>query len=260
MSTVAGISAAYPPAAHGQAIVTYGVSVGRAAGAGAAAGTGAAGILDKLGRTTADAASHEAKGKPGVKANPEPVRKPASPNAITIGGNKSAGAVEETGTMRTASGISIAGLAGSTRGSAESENAAAEAGEVPASAAPSDPASPLGEPEGFRLPEVPLPEPAPIAAAAQRRAATPAPAPAIAQGIAPKPAVSPTVRTSDADSSTITAGMPIEEVIKLLGQPLMRLSGVEGSEYDERYVFLAASGSKLTILARDGLVVAVSAD
>jgi hypothetical protein len=280
VGAVIGLSVASVPAARGQAIVTYGVSVGRAAGAGAAAGTGAAGVFDKLNKTTANAANHEASAKPGVKANPEIVPKPASPNAITIGGNKSADAAEKPGILRTASGISIAGLAGPKAADAGYRNEPGEVGDNHNSTSLEQPADSFSEPAGFRQPEVPLPDPAPVASAAPRPSQAPtavaatapavrhefeasranprsasegAPARVIADGITPKTA-------STVGQGTITPGTPIQDLIKLLGQPLMRLSGIEGTEYDERYVFLTASGSKLTILAKGGLVLTVIVD
>jgi hypothetical protein len=145
----------------------------------------------------------------------------------------------------------------------------------------------LSEPEGFRLPEAPLPEPAPDSAASPHRSeaaatvseappnvrdgrktldANPAkqassppktPALVIAEGITSKGAPA---TSAGAAPFTITAGTPIQDVIKLLGQPLMRLSGVAGADYDERYVFVTANGPKLTILTKDGLVLRVTAD
>ena len=286
VGAVIGISAACFPTARGQAVVSYGVSAGRAAGAGAAAGTGAAGIFDKLNRTTADAATHEAKAKPAVKTNPALVPRASSPNAITVGGSKTADAPGESGVVRTASGISIAGLTTLKPGNGSSRHETAEAGDIPDSASAAQPANPFAEPDGFRLPEVPLPDPAPIALAPQspedipagvskmsrggqdevetHAAAprTPLPSPAktpalvVAQGITSKAGAPATSATPP----TISAGTAIQDVIKLLGQPLMRLSGVEGADYDERFVFLTAGGMKLTILAHDGLVVKVIAE
>ena len=273
--------------ARGQAIVTYGVNAGRAAGAGAAAGTGAAGIFDKLNKTTSKAARHEAKGKQHPKPSPESARKPASPNAITIGGASSASGFGESGTVRTSGGISIAGLAAPKPANAEGINTSAEISNAPDSAGSVQAANPRSEPEGFRLPEVTLPDPAPsVAVQTYRREAaatlsgapthtqnspvTPGAGPAkpvrpmpktpalvIAEGIAPKDASTP---GAPATPLTIQAGMPIQDVIELLGQPLMRLSGVEGAGYDERYVFLTANGPKLTVFTKDGLVLKVTAE
>jgi hypothetical protein len=280
VGAVIGLSVASVPAARGQAIVTYGVSVGRAAGAGAAAGTGAAGVFDKLNKTTSDASKHEAKGKLGVTANSELAPNASTANAIAVGGNSSARVTGDSATVRTASGISIAGLARPKAADTVSRNEPGEVGDNHNSTSLEQPADSFSEPAGFRQPEVPLPDPAPVASAAPRPSQAPtavaatapavrheieasranprsasegAPARVIADGITPKTA-------STGGQGTITPGTPIQDLIKLLGQPLMRLSGIEGTEYDERYVFLTASGSKLTILAKGGLVLTVIVD
>lgn len=290
-AAVIAVSAAGFPTARGQAIVTYGAGLGRAAGAGAAAGTGAAGIFDKLNKTTANAAGHEAKGKPGVKHAPPLAPKPASPNAIAIGGPKPGNAAGDSSTARTTSGISIAGLTKPKPANDGNGSATGEAAVGHESASLAQPAHPLTEPDGFGPPEASLPDPAPPASVIHRRgtgarptpetaqaghhevdapaadtapakttgphsAPSTIPAPVLADGITSKAAA---LRPS-AGPVTIAVGTPIQEVIKLLGQPLMRLSGIAGTDYDEHYVFLTLSGAKLTVLAHDGLVLRVISD
>ena len=293
------LALAYAPLAAGQAIIGYGINVGRAGTAGAAtgaAGAGAAGIFKRL-KGTLDA---ESETKPSQASTTErkpefdkaPVEKPEESAA-----NRPAKPVfKSSGEVKTESGVKISGLTPVTapRRWAEPEPAQAwvpmPPGPAPSAPAPAPsqasasaagaPSASAGNPE-----PAPASAPAPAAAASgdgadglpvvergvshpgitQARIATVYPnRPPRATQTTPQADVGsePTVGPEPAGYSVveIIEGTLISDVIERFGKPLMRMVGIPRDGYSEKYLFRAPDGSRFAVLALDGRVVRVLAD
>ena len=266
----------------GQAIVGYGINVGRAGAAGAgagAAGAGAAGIFKKLGnRMEADSKSsgHRTARTAQPEFDPEDLeaKKP----------EREEPAFDNSGTMKTKSGVKISGLsarrASPTRvryaarpydyapsaGSAETTTAAPSAAAAPQpatgavsaqdaeaddSAAPEATATEsAGSPSTESADVSPQEQPTSTASVlnARRDRAAPKGTDAVLTPEAQK------FLEVDSEIADIAIGTPIEDLISRFGKPLFKMVGLGAQGYNEKYIFRAPDGRRFTVFAQDGAV------
>ena len=283
------------PFAAGQAIVGYGINVGRAGAAGAAAGTagaGAAGIFKNLQKTLN--AEPEKKPSQGSTARRKPefdktdLKKPQDVPTNT----RAKSASRSSGQVKTKSGIKISGITVSRSAprrwavpepafhdeattppdpSASQPNPSLSSASQPApSAPPATDANPeattlseplAASPEGGEAADSPQAQPAGSPGVLDARVATAYPNSPQA-GAQVDAGDEPSGTTMPATDSTvgIFEGTPIDRVIERFGKPLLRMAGIPSNGYSEKYIFRTADGSRFTVLVQDGKVVRVLFD
>lgn len=296
LSLGAALALAYSPLAAGQAIIGYGINVGRAGAAGAATGAtgaGAAGIFKRLN----DTLTAEPENKPSQAATTE--RKPefdkdAEPRAAAAAGQAKS-VFKSSGEVVTKSGVKISGLVPVTGPRRWVEPEPAAQAWVPMPAAPAVSAPPPA-PSRPSTAAVGAP-PAADTEAANDTEATAAPATggegstaaertqqvgsrssilqarrATAYPNRPHVAIPATAQTGAASepigaskpaghpAAEIFEGEPITLVIERFGKPLMRMVGIPRDGYSEKYLFRAPDGSRFAVLTQNGKVVRVLAD
>ena len=122
-SLVFTVAAALPSSLSGQAMVGYGIMVGRAGAAGVATGAGAAGIFSKLGSTTKQAADQSPSGVARGR-QPEFGEDDLKPTVIKLNTGSKSGATATSGKRKMSSGVTISGIPASRGRSAGSQAAA----------------------------------------------------------------------------------------------------------------------------------------
>ena len=287
----------YAPFAAGQAIIGYGINVGRAGAAGAAAGAagaGTAGIFKNLqGTLTREPEKKPSQGST-VQRKPEfdkadlerPKDAPTDTRAKPV--------FQSSGQVKTKSGIMISGMTASRPAprrwaepvpvvydgvptppdpSASQPNPSRPSASQPALGAPS---ATDADPEAAALSEPPAASPAggheeADSPPAQQAASHPGVLDARMATVYPNSPQAgaqvsvenePSGATMPAtDSITgIFEGTPIDRVIERFGKPLLRMAGIPSNGYSEKYIFRAPDGSRFTVLVQDGKVVRVLAD
>ena len=256
----------------GQAMIGYGINVGRAGAAGAgagAAGAGAAGIFRKLGDRMAGEDSNASGNRTARTAQPEFDPKDLENRKA----ERESPAYSTSGTVKTESGVRISGL--STRRASPTR--------VRYAARPYDyaPAGPGPTPTSAPSAGV-APQPAPATAGTQNAAAPPAAPAATSQAEVSTPpqvqsegpsvlnarqggstptatdaALTPDVQRFlevDSQIADIAMGTPIEDLIARFGKPLFKMVGLGGQGYTEKYIFRAPDGRRFTVFAQDGAV------
>ena len=258
----------------GQAIIGYGINVGRAGAAGAgagAAGAGAAGIFRKLGDRMAGDDSKASGNRTARTAQPEFDPKDLE-NAKA---ERELPAYSTSGTVKTESGVRISGLSsrrasptrvryaarpydyapagsGATATTVPSESAAVASQPEPAVASTQNVAATPAAPAATSQAEVSTPP--------QAQAAGPSVLDARQSGSTPTAtdaALTPDVRRFlevDSEIADIAMGTPIEDLIARFGKPLFKMVGLGGQGYSEKYIFRAPDGRRFTVFAQDGAV------
>ena len=280
---MACVGLALPPATYGQAVIGYGINVGRAGAAGVGAGAGLAGVFSKVNQPLKKAGQEGAsRSQTGKQAGPQ------FDNDKVPKGNGQA-KVGADGKLKLKGGATIAGLRSSPR-VARSSQLSTEARAVASSeaaksyspaATPAPGPSPSAAPATItpELSEVESASPNPtaddLAATDTQVAAESSDSPATAEKDVTTPAsnrgvLSPIVGSTDpAESGTgeelagkegtivIAVGDKVADIIARLGKPTMVLKGIGGNGYNEKYTFRKPDGSKFTVLALHGTVTAV---
>ena len=284
------------PFAAGQAIIGYGINVGRAGAAGAAAGAagaGAAGIFKNV--QGALTRKPERRASQGSTAQREPefdkrdLEKPKDAPTDT----RAKLASRSSGEVKTKSGIKISGITVSRSAprrwavpepafydeaptppdpSASQPNSSLSSASQPA---PSAPPATDANPEATTLSEPLAASPEGGDEAADSPQAQPAGSPGVLDarvatvypnspqaGAQANAGDEPSGTTMPATDSTvgIFEGTPIDRVIERFGKPLLRMAGISSNGYSEKYIFRAADGSRFTVLVQDGKVVRVLFD
>ena len=281
---VACVGLALPAATYGQAIIGYGINVGRAGAAGVGAGAGLGGVFSNMKRPIEQAGqAGTGTSQTGKKAGPQ------FDNDKIPKGNGQA-KVGADGKLKLKGGATIAGLSPSPRlarssqlsteaRAAASNSAAAEYTPAPTPApGPSPSAAPATiTPE---LSEVESASPNPtdndLAGTSGQVPAESSDSSATAEQALTTPGsnrgVLRPIIVSASDSAenssggegagkegtiVIAAGDKIADLIARLGKPTMVLKGISGNGYNEKYTFRKPDGSKFTVLALHGTVTAV---
>ncbi len=258
---IAPLGLALPSAAWGQAIIGYGINVGRAAAAGAGAGAGLGGVLSKVNQPISKAAQEGASAsQTGRPAGPE-FDNDKVPASVTVSkGNKKA-AVGADGKLKLKGGATIAGLSRSPRVARSSELSP----EVSEAASSSEPTA------SYDPAPTPAVGPSPAAASAPAPGPSPAPATATAQvsegePASPKPAEKDLAATSEpaAEGSSATSATAqqartapagnrgvLSPVTAASSDPVENGSGEEIADVEETIV--VAPGDKVAdLIARLG--------
>ncbi len=256
--------------AHGQAIIEYGISVGRAGAAGTAAGAtgaGIAGIFSKLDSRL----SEQPKTQSGARtAQPEfdsesLERRPPSfstsgttvetSSGVRISGHPSTPApvmptryqARSLDYEPAASAASPASSAGDLIAAQPEPSAAPVEGEAEPAAA----AAPASTPESQETPQPAAGQPVAVTGARTGTAGNTAPAEKTAIGT--DPALRRLLEI-DSEIADIPEGTSIEDVIARFGKPIFKMAGLPGQNYSEKYIFRTADGRRFTVFTRDGLV------
>ena len=275
---------ALPISAYGQAIIGYGINVGRAGAAGVGAGAGLGGMFSKVNQPLKKAGQEGAsRSQTGKQAGPQ------FDNDKVPKGNGQA-AVGADGKLKLKGGATIAGLRPSPRiarsWQLSTETHAVASSEVAESYSPAP--TPAPGPSSSASPEKTTPEssevesasPNPadndlagtsgqVAAESSDSSATAEQAPTTSASN--RGVLSPIV-VGSADSAenssgregagkegtiVIAVGDKVADLIARLGKPTMVLKGISGNGYNEKYTFRKPDGGKFTVLALHGTVTAV---
>jgi hypothetical protein len=258
LSLIVAAGAALSVSAHGQTILEYGINAGRAGTAGAASGAGAAGILSTLKGTMSEAdRASQPRQQPQTEAKETEKEQekektqqakaktdePKRPVSWDLGSNEP---------LRTSSGIVISGHGGTRR-------------PAPSKAPKNSEPTPVSEPETLAAapaepvtPDI-LEEPQPAGTATETAASEARWGTHLkVRGVTEARTEGSAEENSESNESAlaeIPAGTPVEKLIERFGKPVMTLKGIAGREYDEKYVFEAPDGKRLTVLALAGKVV-----
>ncbi len=265
----AGLTASGP--LYGQAMIEYGVGIGRAGTAGAATGAGAAGIFSGLKGSVDQAAKKPGAAQPRQataeeleKAKKAEKESKSEKAAETKPGEekeeKAAAPVSwDAGTLTTSSGFVISGLQRRPTRAAYGPSSSGPVVQVASAETPqassSDPAAPIaadsvapaqsGSGAGHASSSSGVFQPI-VTQFGDARVEAPQP------GAAPKDAKSAAV--------DIPIGTPVDELLKRFGQPLLALTGISGESYTEKYVFKMPDGARVTVLSVDGKVTTVAVE
>ena len=264
VSLAAGLAASGP--LFGQAMIGYGIGVGRAGAAGAATGAGAAGIfsgvkgtLDQPDPKQDPAAARQATADEIEKAEIEKAKKKEEETSESAkSGQKDqqapAAATWDSGTLTTSNGFVISGLQrrptrsgypptapgpvvkieGSTP-PASGDAAAAEEGSEAAQAGEARRTGPSGVFEPIVMSFGTARQDSPQGASANGSTSAPL-------------------------SLEIAAGTPIADLVMRFGEPVLALTGISGEDYTEKYVFRTPEGVRLTVLSVAGRVTSFAVD
>lgn len=254
----------------GQAMIGYGINVGRAGAAGA--GAGATGIFRKLSNRM-DGNSNPSGHRTARTAQPE-----FDPKDLeNMKAEREEPAYSTSGTVKTEGGVRISGLSSRRASPTRVRYAARPYDYEPTGSGPAATPAPSAAVAS-------QPQPAPAAGDAQIAEATPAAPPATGQAEVEVSAQSqaqsagPSVLSARQGSSTPTAvdaaltpelrrllevdseiadiavGTPIEDLIARFGKPLLKMVGLGGEGYSEKYIFRAPDGRRFTVFAQAGVV------
>ena len=265
------VGLALPAATYGQAIIGYGINVGRAGAAGVGAGAGLAGVLGKVNQPIKKAGQEGAsRSQTGKKAGPQ------FDNDKVPKGNGQA-KVGADGKLKLKGGATIAGLRPSPRiarsWQLSTETHAVASSEVAESYSPAP--TPAPGPSSSASPEKTTPELSEVESASPNPtdndlAGTTAQVPAessdssaTAEQALTTPAsnrgvLSPIIvsASDSAENSSgregageegtivIAVGDKVADIIARLGKPTMVLKGIGGNGYNEKYTFRALPGFK----------------
>jgi hypothetical protein len=241
--------------ASGQAMVSYGHGVAKAAGAGAAVGGGVGGVLTGLGNPLSSAAGRRggtSKGSVTVQRQTVPVRRDAvtwdvprqgfgTPAPLPlIGGVRANGATDpnwQPTLLEPSQNLAVisASWGGPSDAEAEASTEVADAEQPPAGID----AEVAAEPKQ-NLPIV-------VRSSGQGGAAAGKRAEAQLGSAAPV-----------AIPEGVEVGASIDELLKKLGRPYLSVRGIAGEGYTDQYVFQLPDGGHLVIYVLDGLVAHVS--
>ena len=287
---IAPFGLALPTVAWGQAIIGYGINVGRAGAAGAAAGVGLGGVFSKVNQPLKRAGQEGAgASQTGKQAGPE-FDNDKVPATVSVSKGNEKAAVGADGKLKLKGGTTIAGLSPSPRVarsaqlSTEAREAASSSGATgsynpgptpaPAlrpSAAPAtktpelsaaEQASPKPTEKDLAATSGQVADESPTGSATAEQAQT---TPARKRGV-----LSPIVGSTDPaengagkevagkeETALIAVGDKVADLIARLGKPTMVLKGIGGNGYNEKYTFRKPDGGKFTVLALHGTVTAV---
>jgi len=256
--------------ARGQAIIEYGINVGRAGAAGTAAGAtgaGIAGIFNKLNSRL----DEQPKTQSGARtAQPEFDSEELERSRT----QRYAPSFSTSGTtVETSSGVRISGHP-STPPPVMPARYQARSLDYEPSASAASPASSAGD----SIAAQPEPSAAAAEGATQPAAEAAAPLPAVetqetgqqaaqpvsvldARTVAPGQTTPAEINPSlqrvlkiDSEIADIPEGTSIEDVIARFGKPIFKMAGLPGQNYSEKYIFRTADGRRFTVFTRDGLV------
>ena len=281
---IAGVGLALPATTYGQAIIGYGINVGRAGAAGVGAGAGLAGVFSKVNQPIKKAGQEGAnRSHTGRQAGPQ------FDNDKVPKGNGQA-KVGADGKLKLKGGATIAGLSPSPRvarssqlstearaiassGGAESYSPAPTPAPGPGpSAAPATTAPESSEVESADAKPA---EEDPAATDAQVTAESSESPPASEQALTTpasnRSVLSPVIITGSGSSENssgeegaakegtiiISDGATVADLIARLGKPTMVLKGIRGNGYNEKYTFRKPDGTKFTVLALHGKIISV---
>jgi hypothetical protein len=252
---------------YGQAMIEYGIGIGRAGTAGAATGAGAAGIFSglkgSLDQKPATAKLHQATAEEMERAKKaEKDSKSEEASEAKAGDEKTekkSAASWDSGTLTTSSGFVISGLQRRPTRAAYGPSSSGPVVEVPAAQA--TPAA-----SGDLAPASASGSSAPVHTASATSTDVSNSGvfhPIVTQfGDARVEASGPGVTPGNGKVAMvdIPAGTPVDELMKRFGEPLMALTGISGENYTEKYVFRTPDGARLTVLSIDGKVSTVIMD
>ncbi len=267
--------------AYGQAMIGYGINVGRAGAAGTAAGAtgaGIAGIFGNLNNRLKEQPKNQSGARTGqpefdsedLEASRRERRRPSFSTTGT--------------TTTTSSGVRISGHSSTPppvtparyRARSFDYQAAVSAAPPPAPAADTsvteqpEPAPELAEGEGLQnaeaaeaeaadtpdsqeLPEVVETQPLSVK---QARAHRPAQAGTAKTTIELDPALRKLLEI-DSEIADIPEGTPIGDLIARFGRPLFKMAGLPGQGYSEKYIFRTEDGRRFTVFVRGGTVASI---
>ena len=203
---IAPLGLALPSAAWGQAIIGYGINVGRAGAAGVGAGAGLGGVFSKVNQPISKAAQEGASASQTSRpAGPE-FDNDKVPASVTVSQGNKKGAVGADGKLKLKGGATIAGLSRSPKVARSSELSA----EVREAASSSEPT------ESYDLAPTPAVGPSPATASAPAPGPSPAPATTTAQvsggeSASPNPTEKDLVATSEPVAEESSAGSATAE-------------------------------------------------
>lgn len=248
----------------GQAMISYGHGVAKAAGAGAAAGAGVGGVLSGLGNPLSKAAGRPSNTSVGgARATRQATVPQRRQHVAWDAGRQSFGSPAPVGLI---GGVQATGVAADNWQPPllePSENLAVLSvqwggasptdGDIPA-AATADSSTVPSPVDGEA---VVLEESEPEDSSEQvtvLRSARPTPSSAIRKPTSGSATTAPQIPAG------VTVGSSVDEVIRKLGKPHLSFRGVAGAGYNDQYIFELADGSDLVVYVLDGIVshVAVS--
>jgi hypothetical protein len=255
VSLAAGLAAS--GSLYGQAMIGYGVSVGRAGAAGAATGAGAAGIfsgvkgtLDQPDPKSGPAAARQATAEETEKAKKEEKATSESANSDQKDQPAPAAPTWDSGTLTTSNGFVISGLQRRPTRSGYPPTAPGPVVKIDRST-PSAPDDVDAVTKGSQAADGVEP----------RRTSPSGVFEPIVTSFGTASQGSPQGVSADADSRSpaplsleIPAGTPIADLVKRFGNPVLALTGIAGEDYTEKYVFKTPEGVHLTVLGVDGRV------
>jgi hypothetical protein len=261
VSLAAGLAASGP--LFGQAMIGYGVGVGRAGAAGAATGAGAASIfsgvkgeLDQRDSKPDPAAARQATAEEIEKAKKEEKKEETSESSKSEQKDRQAPAAAtwDSGTLTTSNGFVISGLQRRPTRSGYPPTAPGPVVKIdrPAPPVSSDAAAAEDGSEGSQGGEARRTGPSGVfepIVMSFGTAKQDSPQEASANGSSPAPL-----------SLEIPAGTPIADLVKRFGEPVLALTGISGEDYTEKYVFRTPEGARLTVLSVEGRVTSFVVD
>ncbi len=246
---------------YGQAMIEYGIGIGRAGTAGAATGAGAAGIFSglkgSLEQKPATAQPRQTTPEELEKARKTETDSKAAADAKTEEKKeeKSASASWDSGTLTTSSGFVISGLQRRPTRAAYGPSSTGPVVEVA-----STQTTPGSEGPGSSAASSDHAAPAQAASSTGGASTSGVFQPIVTQfGDARVEASRPRVISGNGEGAAIDipAGTPVDDLVKRFGEPLLALTGISGEDYTEKYVFKTPDGARLTVLSVDGKVATV---
>jgi hypothetical protein len=248
---------------YGQAMIEYGVGIGRAGAAGAATGAGAAGIFSGV-KGSLEQKPNTAQPRQATAEEIEKAKKTGKDKSEAASVAKTSEEKKEEkpaepaswdfGTLTTSSGFVISGLQRRPTRAAYGPSSAGPVVEVP-------PAQTAQSASGEAAGPVPASDHAATAQTASAGNGAPSTSgvfqPIVTQfGDARVEVSKPgTALKSDKVAAVdIPVGTPVDELMKRFGEPLLALTGVSGEAYTEKYVFKTPDGARLTVLSVHGKV------
>jgi hypothetical protein len=260
VSLAAGLAASGP--LYGQAMIGYGIGVGRAGAAGAATGAGAAGIFSGVKGTIdqpkADpAAARQATVEEIEKAKKEEAETNASAKAEQKNSEQkdqdapAAPATWDAGTLKTSNGFVISGLQRRPTRSGYPPSAPGPVVKVDRST-PSASMDAAAATEGSQTSDD---------EEAQRTSPSGVFEPIVMSfGTAGQVSAGGGSSRPAPQALEIPAGTLIADLVKRFGEPILALTGISGEDYTEKYVFRTPEGARLTVLSVEGRVTSFVVD
>jgi len=264
VSLAAGLAASGP--LFGQAMIGYGIGVGRAGAAGAAAGTGAAGIFSGVKGTLDQPKPDPAAARQATAEEIEKAKKEEEETASAKAEQKdseqrgqeapAAAATWDAGTLTTSNGFVISGLRRRPTRSGYPPSAPGPVVKVDRSTPPAS-MDAAAATEGSQTSDD-----------GEARHTSPSGVfEPIVMSFGTAGQESPRGISVDTDSSSpaplsleIPAGAPIADIVKRFGEPILALTGISSEDYTEKYVFRTPEGARLTVLSVEGRVTSFVVD